>query len=286
MRLLPVISAGFLCGCVSLHAVIAINSVTSEWTPILYGGVSDNTADNQANSPDLELVGDPGSGYHAFYVKFDDNGSASTTDGDLGFRIRVAGDKSPAGFKGYARVGLDVTGDGALDFFVSAELDQYVTIRDAGNGANNSPSTSSFDSSNTLFQAAAVSGTNYDWSPVATIDGSGTDLDGGSDPDYFLSFSISFSEIVTAARLEPGFSLFDDTYGIGYVVMTAQNSNNLNSDIGGVNNNSFNANDSWTTLGAINDPVTPDGSPVPEPSTCALLFGISAFGWVAFRRRN
>lgn len=195
-----------------VHALDLL-SLTSTWTPILVSGNSDPVADNQANSSDIELVGDPENDIHAFYVKFDDNGSSSATDGTLGFRIRVAGDKNPAGFTGYSRIGIDINLDGALDFFISAELDDNVTIMDAGTDLNNSPSTSSLGDTLVSDPATAL---NYNWSSSSGIDGSGngTDLDGGGKEDYFLSYSIDFSDLVTLASVFPGNSGFDDTFGL------------------------------------------------------------------------
>lgn len=276
--------AAGLTGASGVYAVDLL-SLTDEWIPVLVTGDSDPVDDNQANSGDIELVGDPANDLHAFYVKFDDNGNASSTDGTLAFRIRVAEDKPPSGFKGYARIGVDVDLDGGLDFYIGAELDDAVTIMEAGTGLNTGPGNSTLGST-LLSDSAGAS--NYNWSSVSSIDGTGidTDLDGGGKVDYFLSYSIDFSDLVALAAALPGNGGFNDGSGLGYVVFTSQNPNNFNSDIGGVDNSNFNPNQTWTQLGAINDPVDAYGNPtVPEPGTFALLLGLGAFASAGLRRR-
>lgn len=88
------------------------------------------------------------------------------------------------------------------------------------------------------------------------------------------------------AAVAEGVADFDVTSGIGYVLATSQNANNFNADLNGVDNDNFNADDTWTELGAINDPVSADGSPVvPEPSAYSLLLGFTAATFVMLRRR-
>jgi hypothetical protein len=54
----------------------------------------------------------------SFYVSHHNGGATNTfTDGQLGFRFRFGADKSPAGYKGVALVGINLALNGSLDLF-------------------------------------------------------------------------------------------------------------------------------------------------------------------------
>lgn len=289
------------------EAVIALNTSTSDFNALNLGGPSDPVADNQANKPDIELVGSDSAELYAFYGGFLDNGSSSTTDGDVFFRVRVAGNSGLPELGGYVFIGLDITGDGALDYFIQHggnPTQQIAILRADLSAANNSPDTLSLGQ--TLFTTDVVdygeAGANSYFTDVVDIDPglTGTDydpydLDGGDDADHFLTFTFDFAELVNVIRtdaandsldddLDDSFEWFDDSFSMQMVLMTSQDVNNINSDLGGIDGDST---DQFNTGGGISTPVDPGGEDiVPEPATYALLFGLAALGCAACRRRH
>ena len=218
-RLLPALMAVLSLTC-SAFATIPILSPTVEWNPITYPGVtSDYPSDTQASSLDLDLVGD--ATHAAFYTRFDDNGTPLiTNDGELGYRLRLAGNKPPATFGGQAWIGADVNSDGALDLFVGANKDT-VSIHFAGTGSNTSPNTTSIES--TPFWSASVSASNFNWTEITTTldpDGTNLDIDAGGETDYFLTFIVPFSQFVGAVNALSLGITFDDTSPVAYVAAT------------------------------------------------------------------
>src|SRR5678816_4288666 len=69
-------------------APIVPSSPTTGWTAISYPTLlPDYSDDQQTGIPEADIVGDllnP-----AFYTRFDDAGTPSLTDGNIGFRVRV-----------------------------------------------------------------------------------------------------------------------------------------------------------------------------------------------------
>src|SRR5262245_53686359 len=76
------------------------NSPTTGWTAISYPTLlPDYSDDQQTGIPEADIVGDllnP-----ALYTRFDDAGTPSLTDGNIGFRVRVGADKNPPGFAAF-----------------------------------------------------------------------------------------------------------------------------------------------------------------------------------------
>jgi hypothetical protein len=266
---------------------IPVLSPTDEWNGIVYPGVtSDYPSDTQAVSLDLDLVGDVD--HAAFYTRFDDNATPLiTNDGELGYRLRMAGNQSPATFSGQAWIGADVNNDGALDLFVGANSGT-LSINFAGPDTNTSPNSTSIDS--TPFWSTPVSGSNFNWSEVnSTIDPDGTnfDIDNGgiSEPDYFLTFIIPFSQFAGAVNsLSLGFT-FDDTSPVAYIAATATQGQTLNADLNGVDGTSSNL--TWTDLDAISPEIFVDGEPViPEPGTTVLFFALASGIFLFVQKRR
>lgn len=294
-------------GSLRTEAVIALNTPTFEFNALNMGGPSDPVADNQANKPDIELVGNDSAELYAFYGGFLDNGSSSTTDGDVFYRVRVAGNSGQAELGGYVFIGLDITGDGALDYYIQHggnPTQQIAILRADLTAANDSPDTIGLG--DTLFTTDVVefgnAGANSYFTDVADIDPglSATpdydpyDLDDGSDADHFLTFSFDFAELVNVIRtdaandslnddLDDSFEWFDDSFSMQMVLTTSQDVNNINSDLGGIDGAST---ETFTTGGGISPEVDPGGSHLPEPATYALLFGLFAFDCAAYRRRR
>ncbi|HAV14018.1 MAG TPA: hypothetical protein DCX06_11095 [Opitutae bacterium] len=287
------------------HAVISLTSPTSVFRELSLNGDSDPYADNQANRTDIELVGDAGLGLSAFYFGFNDHGNTSNQDGDLFFRVRVAGESgSPDGvLNGYVTVGFDVESDGVMDYYVrhGANLtgnDQQIAIFDASaTAANNSPVsielgsqryiTGNVTAMNSQFRDVddvtigdTFSNTVYSrtTSPILYTE---RDIDGLGDTDKFLTFSFAFDElvqIIQADYIGTPYAGFNDQSTLSLILSTSQNSNNINSDIAGRDGVTS---DPFIPGGGITDPIQ-----VPEPSTAALIAAVFIFGFVSARRHR
>jgi hypothetical protein len=266
-------------------ATIVPSSSTTSWTPINYPSLLPDTYDDQATGiPEADIVGsttDP-----AFYYRFDDAGTVSTTDGAIAFRVRIGADKPPSGYDHFLGVGLDANLDGALDLFLAVDNSgnpDRVGIFDAGPGANTSPSTTSIVTS-ALF-SYALSASNFHFGAVnATIDptASSFDLDGDSSTDYFVSFVVPFADVISALSAQ-GIAGFTDTAVMSFVVGSSTQPNALNQDLGGPTGGTTST-QTWGQLGAMSSPLSSSGGfVVPEPETAPLVsFGLIA---LAARRR-
>ena len=264
----------------SAGSTVDVTAPTSGWTAILYPNNSpDPSNDQQTGTSEGDIVGN--ALHPSVYTAFGDAGTPSLTDGSFAFRIRLGGDLSPAGFKTAAFVGIDANADGAIDLFIginnSGSADT-IGIWNPGTGANTSPNTTTMVSTPLVSYTQTVG--NYSWLPVnATIDpsvGTATDLDGGGQNDYFLTFSIPFADIKLqlAAR---GIAGIDQNSSFSYVVATATQANSLNQDLNGVGKN-YDGAATWSSLGAVTNTASPASFiQVPEAGTGALLLlGLSS----------
>jgi hypothetical protein len=301
-------------------AVVQLAASTANFTALGLGGPSDPVADNQANRVDLELVGRPEAGLEAFYVGFDGFGNSSDTDGDWFFRTRVSGENGRADgeAKGFFYVGLDVTGDASLDYFIEhgGNGGQAISIRRAGPGSNSPGSVTLgetlYSESAVKFDGSNTSVANSYFDTVQSIDpgltGDGTfnpyDLDGGGnrqrDLDRFLTFKLDFQAFVDVVRedaasglLDSSFEFFNENFVLQMLIVTSQNGNNINSDFGGINDNEVNPDTPFVDptdpnggSGGLGSAVRPDGvAAVPEPSALTLLLGLFALCLVRRRPR-
>jgi hypothetical protein len=237
----------------ALAAVIDPSSPTTAWTPVIYPTTPDAPGDHGTGDPEGDIVGDNANA--ALYMAFDDAGTPSTTDGNIGFRIRISGDSNPPGWENFG-------------------------IYDAGTGANTSPSTTTLSSIPTL--QWALTATNYDWSPVdGSIDPGVTNTDFGADGnDVFLSFIVPFNDIVSELLLD-GISV-DETTAFRYVMGTGTQPNSLNQDVG-ASSGGWNDPTTWDVLGAVSNALSP--VPVPEPSPLSLVL-LGLVGLTARARRQ
>jgi hypothetical protein len=116
----------------------------------------------------------------------------------------------------------------------------------------------------------------------------------GDGIDQFVSFRVDMLTLIEAVRISTNVALAEDT-ALRFLVATSLQDNAFNQDLAGHNGNSVasggdgdfrNSTDNWEQLGATSEAYTASGdSPVPEPATYALLFGLIAFGAVGVRRR-
>jgi len=263
-------------------------SSTDFWTPIQYGpgGVHDYSTDQQTGSSEGDIVGNASN--PALYIAAYNGGTPTLfTDGELAFRFRLGGDKSPAGYKGVAFIGMDLNSDGSLDLFAGVNnsgSSSIVGLWFAGAGGNTSPNTTGVASTPTF--SYVQTSLNYSWTPVTAANNPGgtTDVDGGG-TDYFLSFKINFADLVSmASTIVPG---FNENSVVSFVGATATQPNSLNQDLNGVNGD-INSTLSWGQLGAISSLYTADGelapAVVPEPAAAAIV-GFCLAALIILRRR-
>lgn len=316
----------------SVWAVVALDATTTaNFIALNLGGESDPVADNQANRVDIELVGNED--FAAFYL------GHNSGNGEMFFRTRVSGENgTPDGIQsGYTYVGLDVTNNGAVDYWIEhgGTPNQSISILDIGATANNSPASltmggiATYNSGANQATIAAVyfdpsnpnSNANSYFATVESIDDVSVggdinpsnfpdydpyDLDGGgkaSDGDRFLTFSLDSSMLFGVIHEDAAngrfsaegqdFALFDEDFAINWIVVTSQNGNNINSDLGGIDDNNVDANIPFVDQPGVDGPgagltpsgVTVTGETVPEPASYPLLFGLGVMALVFFKRK-
>jgi hypothetical protein len=271
----------------------AINVVsdtdTGGWISI--SGNYDYLSDQQTGQPSSDIVGGSGGSYNLYDAGFFTNwdpGTASNTDGTLGFRVRLDdhdGNNTPA-YNGFLWVGIDADTNGSVDVFVGVDKQgnsSKIAIYDAGSGSNSSPSTTTI-AQNAYYSTDAVSGTNYSYREVNSLNDGGTtnDITTGTsgDIDYYVSFTLDFDRIVSFLNTQ-SISINDST-PMRYVVATATQGQSLNQDLGQLPKD-YDGVQTWAQLGGFSPTMTPTGAVVPEPTTmllsaCALPF--------LFRRRR
>ena len=273
-------------------AAISITSSTALWTAITYANpnAADPSNDQQTGTVEGDIVGN--ATHASLYTTFDDGGTAGNlTDGEIGFRVRLAGDASPTGLKTVVWVGIDANADGKVDLFAGALEDSKIGYYPAGTGANTSPNTTSINYGSPYFEVA-VSTLNFNFSPVnATIDpaASSFNLDGGSGgganhTDHFVSLKLSFASLVSAVNGLglSGLGTFNQNSPLRFIAATSQQANALNQDLNGVNGG-VNSTTTWTDLGGFTQAFSVDGViAVPEPSSLVFLSSIGLL--LGFRR--
>ena len=263
---------------------------TGGWIAI--SGNYDYLSDQQTGQPSSDIVGGSGGSYNlydaGFYTHWD-AGTASNTDGTLGFRVRLDdhdGSNTPA-YNGFLWVGIDADTSGSIDVFVGVDKQgnsSKIAIYDAGSGSNNSPSTTTI-AQNSYYSTDAVSGTNYSYREVNSLNDGGTTNDittsTSGDIDYYISFTVDFDRVVTFLNTQ-GISINDST-PMRYVLATATQGQSLNQDLGQLPKD-FDGSLTWEQLGTFSPTMTPTGTVVPEPST--TLLGACALPFLLRRRRR
>jgi hypothetical protein len=280
----------FALATISVSAQISPTSSTTNWNAILYPSGSPTTpdpfSDQQTGSKEGDIVGT--SSTPSFYTRFYGGGTPSLTDGQIGFRLRLAEQQNPPGYSGAAFIGLDGNADGKLDVFVGVNNSgstAQIGLWRAGTGANISPSTTTIESPATVSYAETA--VNYSWTPVtATIDPTTLtyDVDNGGSADQFLTFVVPFADL-SAMFGNVGVSNVNENSIFSYVAATATPDHSLNQDLNGVNAG-VNSSMTWEQLGAISQPFTANGTAVPEPSVYALLVTAGALAFFFARRKR
>jgi len=263
---------------------------TGGWISI--SGNYDYLSDQQTGQPSSDIVGGSGGSYNLYDAGFFTNwdpGTPSTTDGTLGFRVRLDdhdGNNTPA-YNGFLWVGIDADTNGSIDVFVGVDKQgnsSKVAIYDAGTDPNTSPSTTSI-AQNAYYSTDAVSGTNYSYRAVNFLSDGGTTNDitttTSGEIDYYISFTVEFSRVVTFLNTQ-GISINDST-PLRYVVATATQGQSLNQDLGQLPKN-FDGVQTWEQLGGFSPTMSATGMVVPEPST--MFLGACALPFLFRRRRR
>lgn len=304
----------------SAHAVISLGGSTSEWTAIEYANQSDYYIDQQTGHAASDIVGSPDGTQAGVYKKYEDGGAGLAND-YLGFRVRMAAPDIGGGGASWDAnllVGLDVGADGDVDLFIitTQKSGGYIRYYDPGTGANTSPSTTSAFLLNPgtagYVWEQTPTAPYFDYSPVnSTTDhyfaanGVSDNLDGAStskdDTDHFISFQVDMWTLAEAVRLATadqadgsGEEILGEDTVMSFLVGTSIQDNAFNQDLNGHDANTdgdpySNANKdfTWGQLGASSVAYTASGdSPVPEPSSYALLFGLAAVCFVGQRRKR
>ncbi len=270
---------------------VNITSPTTTWTAVLYANNNpDPSRDQQTGSAEGDIVGNAAN--PSVYTTFGNAGTPSLTDGTLAFRVRLGADDNPAGFKAALFVGLDANTDGVLDLFLGVNNSgaaNMIGIWNPGAGLNVSPSTTTMVS--TPLVSYTLTAANYSWMAVTGVNdptATSFDLD-ASGPDFFLSYSIPFSDIV-AQLAAKGITGFNENSSMTYVVATATQANSLNQDLNGVAGG-VNSSLTWAQLGVQSNTMTPAGiAVVPEVNSvlgiAGLLVAIAAHQRFKRRRRT
>lgn len=290
VALLCALTVGVPTGSAHAQIVSAPNSIG--WTALTAGGsvLTDFNLDQQTGANEGDLVGDANN--PLFYGFFDPGTSASLTDGTLYFRIRVGADNQPTGFKSSLLVGIDANTDGRIDLFAGVDNSgnpNVLRLWDPGNSLNTGPNNSSFSATSYQYAETAL---NFNFASVTSLDPNATpDINQDGSTDHFVSFGISFQDIVTQMSVaipaggRPTGINIDENTKLRFSVVTTQNSSNVNQDANGLGNIKNLPGDVGYDL---TDEIFPGSIALPEPGTFALfaLGGVPLLGSLVKRRRR
>jgi large repetitive protein len=261
------------------------------WTAVMFGTNRDPVGDSQAGAADTDIVGDASHG--SLYTAFDDNGTATTSDDNLVFRLRIDNPTSNTYFGGVAVVGLDANLDGRIDVFMSVDGRNNglaVRLLDPGTGANISPNTTTTNPlptgwlpSNGVYPFSAA---NYSVIAVsaATDPNWNGDNDLGNDgkTDVFVNWRIPLNDLTTVLakpsavdrngnygpRGSSGIPGFTQNTTVQYVNFTQTQTGPINGDLNGVGA-SYDKNATFAALGAFTSQMS-TSQPVASGPTLAI----------------
>jgi hypothetical protein len=223
---------------------ISLDGPATDWTPVQTDDTHDANNDSQSANGETDLVGN--ATHSLLYAKFDDKGTASESDDEIGFRLRIGATDSGGGFVGIAAVGTEVNADGTIDLFLAFDGRGTPTVNffEPGPGSNDSPVTTS------LQTAAAAAGADTDVLLVdAATDPSATDTDinGDDNTDAFVSFKVPFSGFQNQLNSASGLTVTKDS-PLQFAAFTLTQENAIDGDIGGIDGGKV-ATETFTDLG-------------------------------------
>jgi len=270
-------------GAASAPAVtVSVTDLTSTFS-VLEGmngqPLTDLLSDQQTGQKSDDYVTNGASSYYGFLMKFGQIGGVDS----LVFRLRLDEIRTKSGnpdFQGYAKIGIDANGDGAVDIYLgvndsgnSAGSIVYQNPSQTGGTYNTSPSTSSLGSE---YGSVAASAGNYSYTGVDD----GSALNGT--PDAMLTFATPFTTLQTNLS-NLGIAITQNSL-LRFVAFTATNNNSVNQDVYG---NPGDLSLSYSAAGFTNY-YSADGKVIPEPATWLQLAGLLAAPIAAFvvRRRR
>ncbi|MES2474617.1 MAG: PEP-CTERM sorting domain-containing protein [Verrucomicrobiota bacterium] len=274
------------------HAAISLAGPSGTgWVSL--GANYDFLADQQTGDPASDIVGNAAN--PGFYTAFDDLGTPSLTDGNIGFRIRLddhGGNSNNIAFGRNLWVGIDADLNGSVDVFLGVNLQgsgNHVRITSPGTGLNTSPNTTSVSSS--PYKSFTLSASNYNYRAVAGTDGGGTindTLDNtpstAGDTDYYLSFLVPFNDVVAYLNTKSVPISINQNTALRYVLATSTQPNTFNQDLGGVNGG-LSETRTWTEIGGFSPTISAGSQLVPEVSS-SLLVLLGGMATVLRRRRR
>jgi hypothetical protein len=277
-------------------AIISIGGSSSNWNSL--GANYDFLNDQQTGDPASDIVGNatnPG-----FFTAFDNAGTSSLTDGNLGFRIRLddhGGSTNTIEFGRNLWVGIDADLSGSIDAFLGLNMQggtNEMGIFSPGSGLNTSPSTTSVASAPTAPYSYTPGVSNYNYREVnfGAVDSPLTDIGAvgpgtKAEPDYYVSFLIPFADVAAflTNAMPTKFNAttpFTENTPIRYVLGTSTQVNSFNQDLGGIDGQ-VNSGLTWEVLGGFTPTTTPSGVPECSASLLAFIGSVLTFG---FRRRR
>lgn len=275
------------------------------WTAIMFGTGKDPQGDSQAGAADTDIIGDATHG--SLYTAYDDNGTLTTADDTLVFRLRIDNPTSTSNFAGVAIVGMDANLDGKIDVFFSVDgrnNSQSIKILDPGTGENFSPSTTTtsplptgwlpnngvyaFSASNySVVAVSATSDANWGASAMNPATGSANDLSAAGGIDAFISWKIPIADIATVlAKPSPvdrngiygprgatGIAGYTKDTVVQYVSFTQTQPGPINGDLNGVSG-SYDKNATFASLGTFTSPMSAS-NPVPASTSLSISDNVS-----------
>jgi hypothetical protein len=282
----------FSFGVSTASAALSVSGPTTGWVAVPYANpaLADPAADQQTGSAEGDIVGNAAN--PSFYTAFDNGGTPSLTDGEIGFRVRLGADSNPAGLKTVVWFGIDANMDGKIDLFAGTLENIKMGFYPAGTDLNISPSTTSIQSSNPYYETAATV-SNFSFTAVDSTINPGvtnTNLDGGtggaSATDHFVTIALPFANLVAAVNslnLAGVGNGFNENTPLRYLAATSQQANSLNQDINGIGA-TYDGASNWTQLGGLTNTMQATGvATIPEPAM-SLLGCLGALG-IMLRRR-
>jgi hypothetical protein len=255
-------------------AAIDMNGL-SGWKTIMSGSKFDPVYDQQAQKASTDLTGDDDHG--VLYTAYDDKGTATESDDEIAFRIRMGGADSGGSFSAVLLMGIDADLDGDLDMFITVQDEENgIRLWHPGSELNVSPNTTSTAPAGYEFSLEG----NYSFVEVTETNdpdwGLGVsgypenDIGNRDGADNFLTFKLPFyaiRDVLAEATSnpdnpDPAIYITKDS-PLQYILGTSTQDNAFNSDLGGVGKEGIGSKLTWEELGAFS-PVVSASNIFPE----------------------